>query len=376
MLTNALVVSEPGGAFTYHQVSLTDKLEPHECLVRIKATGICHTDINFASKERGIPGNFPCILGHEGAGTVSQVGSEVSSVSVNDAVIVTFTSCGECRYCTTGQPSYCDLWFKYNFGFSRLDGSQTVSDSKTKTPIKGHFFGQSSFARDIIVSSTALVVIPSPAPPFHLLAPLGCGVMTGAGSMLNIINPDPSHSVCILGAGAVGLSAIMALKTVAKPPKRIIAVDVVPSRLELARKYGATHGVNAERHPDLMATLMDITKGAGVDASIDTTGLPKLMEQVIHSTARRGKIVAVGVGLLSNAVPINTFEAVQAGFTYQGSNQGDSEPRKFLPWLLEKNREGSFPFDELVKTFPVKDVAQAVQEVKDGRVVKAVLVWD
>lgn len=376
MLTHALVLAEPGAPFKYQKITLTDTLEPDECRVRIKASGICHTDLNFASRERGVSENFPCVLGHEGAGIVTATGAWVEDASVGDNVIVTFTSCAQCRNCESGHPSYCDRWFQYNFGFSRFDGTQTISDSKSKKPLKGHFFGQSSFARDVIVCETALVVIPSPRVPHYLLAPLGCGVMTGAGSILNVIKPEPSHSVCILGAGAVGLAAIMALKTLPRPPRRIIAIDILPPRLELAKKYGATHGINARYQKDLMPTLMDITKGLGVDATIDTTGIPKMVEQIIHSTARRGKIVAVGVGALTNSVNINTFEAVQAGLTYQGCNQGDCDPKQFLPWLLKMHQEGKFPYHELVKTYPVRDVARAVKDVEEGRAVKAVLLWD
>lgn len=377
MLTDALVLAEPGALFKYLKVSLLDTLEPHECLVRIRATGICHTDLNFASKERGIPENFPCILGHEGAGTVTKIGSEVANVKPNDTVIVTFTSCGDCKYCTTGHPSYCDLWFQYNFNFSRLDGSQTVSNPKTNTPIKGHFFGQSSFARSIIVHSRALIPIPSPHPPFHQLAPLGCGIMTGAGTLLNILTPTATDSICILGCGTVGLSAILACRTLSSgPPKRIIACDTLPARLDLARTYGATHGINTSHTPDLMPALMHITHGRGVDGVIDTTAHPELVKQAIHATARRGKIAAVGVGGLGNEVGINTFEAVQAGFTYQGVNQGDAEPRVLLPWLLRESEAGRFPFQELVSAFPVREVGRAVREVREGKVVKAVLLWD
>jgi aryl-alcohol dehydrogenase len=377
MRTDALVLSEPGGKFKYKKITLRDNLlEPDECLVRIKATGICHTDLNFASKDRGQPENFPCVLGHEGAGTVIKVGSWVEDIAVGDEVIVTFTSCAQCRNCETGFPGYCDRWFKYNLGFSRFDGTQTIEDPKSKKPLKGHFFGQSSFAREIIVCETALVVIPAPVPAYELLAPLACGVMTGAGAMLNIVKPQPHQSVCVLGVGSVGLSAIMALKTLARPPRRIIALDILSSRLELAKKYGATHGINTTYQKDLMPTLMEITKGAGVDATIDCVGLPKVVEQIVHGTARRGRIVAVGVGVLSNAVSINTFEAVQAGLVYQGSLQGDSDPKKFLPWLLKMNQEGKFPYDELITTYHVEEVAEAIKDVKVGRTVKAVLLWD
>jgi len=374
MRTEALVTASVGAGFKYTKINLDDTLRPNECLVRIKATGVCHTDLNFAA-ERGMPDMFPGVFGHEGAGIVERIGSDVTKVAKGDHVIVCFTSCGECKYCERKQSSYCDLWFKYNFGVGRLDGSKTFSDVHDGKRIMSHFFGQSSFAKHIVVMETGLVKVDKDV-PFEKMAPLGCGVMTGAGAMLNVIQPKKDMNICVVGAGAVGLSAIMALNTLDEPPKRVIAVDIVPERLELARTYGATHGVNSKVRTKLMDVLMDITHGQGIDGSIDTTGRPEVVQELIHSSARKGKIIAVGVGKLENNVPINTFEAVQSGCSYIGCNQGDAYPQEFLPYLLEKHAEGKFPYDKLIQTYPAKELDKAAKDALSGKTVKPVLIWE
>jgi aryl-alcohol dehydrogenase len=374
MITEALVTQTCGGAFKFQKVQLDDTLRPGECLVRIKATGVCHTDLNF-SREESMPEMFPGVFGHEGAGIVERVGSNVTAVEKGDHVIVCFTSCGECKYCESKQTPYCDLWFKYNFGIGRLDGSKTFSDVASGKKITSHFFGQSSFAKHVVVSQMALVKIDKSV-PFDKAAPLGCGVMTGAGAMLNVIQPTSDMSVCVVGVGAVGMSAIMALKTLDRPPKRIIAVDIVAARLELARKYGATHGVNSKLRPELMKILLEITQGQGIDGAVDTTGKPEVVEEIIHSAARKGKVVAVGVGGLGMKVPIGTFEAVQAGLQYFGCNQGDAYPQEFLPKLLKANEEGRFAYDEMIKKYPAKEINKAGSDMMEGITIKPVLLWD
>lgn len=179
MITDAIVVSNPGAPFKYQQVKLDDTLRPDEALVRIRATGVCHTDLNF-SKEATMPDLFPGVLGHEGAGVVERVGSEVTKVAPGDHVIVVFSCCGECKYCLRKQSSYCDLWFQYNFGIGRIDGSKVFSSLSNGKPISSHFFGQSSFAKHILVSQNGLVKADKEV-AFEKLAPLGCGIMTGAG---------------------------------------------------------------------------------------------------------------------------------------------------------------------------------------------------
>ncbi|KAK4942298.1 hypothetical protein LTR10_017905 [Elasticomyces elasticus] len=314
MLTDALVVSEPGAPFELQQVELHDDLRPDEVAVRIKATGVCHTDLNF-SKEKSMPELFPAVLGHEGAGIVERIGSSVTKVSPGDHVIVCYTCCGKCKYCLRKETAYCDLWFQYNFGVGRLDGSKTFSGTADGKLITSHFFGQSSFAKNILVSENGLVKVDKHT-LFERLAPLGCGLMTGAGAMLNAIRPTSDMSVAVVGAGAVGLAAIMALKTLDQPPSKIIAVDIVAHRLEMARTFGATHGVNSKEQPELKKVLMEITDGRGVDGAIDTTGRPEVVTELIRSAARRGKVVTVGVGEVCRIRPskrLNT-DKVQLAF--------------------------------------------------------------
>lgn len=179
MITQALVVDKPGEPFKLQDVDLDEHLHEDEVQVRMVATGICHTDINF-SKEKSMPELFPGVLGHEGAGIVERIGSEVSMVNVGDHVICCYSSCGECRFCERKETSFCDLWFQYNFGIGRLDGSKAFRSRRTGQRITSHFFGQSSFSRYTILKETGCVKV-SQDIPFSKLAPLGCGFMTGAG---------------------------------------------------------------------------------------------------------------------------------------------------------------------------------------------------
>ncbi|KIV90088.1 hypothetical protein PV10_07430 [Exophiala mesophila] len=374
MLTDALVVATPGGPFKYQQIQLDDTLRPDEVLVQIKATGLCDLDLTF-SREKSMPEMFPAVLGHEGAGIVSRIGSQVTQVAPGDHVIVCYSSCGDCKYCDRKETAYCDSWFQYNFGGGRLDGSKTFSSLRDGKKITSHFFGQSSFARHIVVAENGLVKVDKHI-PWHVLAPLGCAVMTGAGAMLNVVVPTSDMAVVVVGVGAVGLSAIMALKLLEHPPRKIIAVDVVSSRLELARSFGATHGINSKFRPDLMKVLLDITRGRGVDGAIDTTGKPDSIKSLIHSAARKGKVVTVGVGDLTAETSHNMFEMINSGCSYIGCNQGDCYPQEFLPDLLTANELGQFPYDKLIKTYPARKIERAAKDMVSGKTIKAVLLWD
>lgn len=371
MYTDALVVEQPGAPFKLQQIQVDEKLRDDEVLVRIKATGICHTDLNF-SKETSIPGLFPGVFGHEGAGTVEAVGSSVKSVAVGDNVLISYTSCGSCSNCKSHHTSYCKDWEPYNFGVGRLDGSKAYS-SPSGEPITSHFFGQSSMARHCVTSESGVVKVPADA-PLELFAPLGCGIMTGAGAMLNVVKPNAHSSVAVVGAGAVGLAAIMAAKLAPERPEKVIAVDVVPSRLEMAKKYGATHVINSKEQ-DLKTALLEITNGEGVSGSIDCTGRPEVVNTLIDSTAKRGITVTVGVGRLDACASANMFNTVNNGRTYTGCCMGSCYPQEFIPMLVDASQRGDFPFTELVKSFPVDKVEDAIKATNDGTVIKSVITW-
>lgn len=373
MLTDGIVVEAPGDAFIWQQLELDDKPRSDEAHIRIKATGICQTDVVFA--EESSADMFPGVMGHEGAGVVQSVGSDVTTVQSGDHVIVVFSCCGECEYCERKRTAYCDTWFQHNHGVGRADGSKAFRSAQTGRRVSSHFFGQSSFARDVLVKETGLVKVPKNI-PFEKLAPLGCGAIAGAGAMLNVIQPTSDMYVAVVGAGSVGLAAIMALKMLRKPPRRVIAVDSAPARLELARSFGATHGVNSKAHKNLMEVMLNITDGRGIDASIDTTGKADVIQHLVHSTTRKGRVVTVGTGGTNAEVKLNLFEMVTNGCSYIGCQQGDAYPQDFLPKLIEAQNAGNFPYDKLVKTYSAKDFARAIKDMQHGRTIKPVLLWD
>ncbi|KAI3572690.1 aryl-alcohol dehydrogenase [Fusarium oxysporum f. sp. albedinis] len=372
MITDAFVVEKPGSRFTLQKIHVEDDPREDEVMVEMCATGLCHTDLNF-SKEHSMPELFPAVFGHEGAGAVIKIGAAVKSLNVGDNVILSYSSCGSCKYCRNQETSYCNHFEKQNFGIGRDDGSKAYSSSSGA--ITSHFFGQSSFARHAIVMASCAVKIDRDL-PLKTLAPLGCGVMTGAGALLNVLQPESASSViCVSGVGAVGLAALMATRLVQPPPAKVIAVDVVPERLELAKKFGATVTIDCRQVTDLKAALLEATGGEGIDGSIDATGRPEVAETLLRASAKKGSVVQVGVGQLTAEVSACMFDTVNSGRTYRGCAMGSCFPPAFIPKLIEAWKEGIFPFTELVKEYPVMEMDRAVEDVSSGRVVKAVLIW-
>jgi aryl-alcohol dehydrogenase len=230
----AAVVRDVHGDFAIERLRL-DPPRPDEVVVRIVATGLCHTDV--AVRDQAIPSPLPIVLGHEGAGVVVAIGEAVRQVTVGDHVVITYLSCGECRPCRSGQPASCALFGLHCFSGGRADGSHALH-SHDGSALHDRFFGQSSFATHAIANERNVVKVRRDA-PLELLGPLSCGVMTGAGTVWNELQVKPGDSFAVFGAGAVGLSAVMAAKLAGAGT--IVAVDRVASRLELARELGATH---------------------------------------------------------------------------------------------------------------------------------------
>ncbi|RAL62678.1 hypothetical protein DID88_004521 [Monilinia fructigena] len=294
MRTKALVVDRPGGDFVYRDIEVDDNIRATEVLVEIVATGVCHTDLSFSQND--IEGMFPAILGHEGAGIISKVGSKVTDVQVGDRVILSYTSCGECNYCVRNQTSFCNDWEIDNFGIGRGgDGTKAYGfpavEELTRIPMKGK--------SQAIFSVKAVGGPESDDVDLSSIAPLGCGILTGAGAMLNVLKPSPEDIVCVVGAGAVGLAAIMALNFLNKKPRQIIVVDVVEERLRLAKKYGATHVVNPTTERDLPGALKRVTNFEGINGSIDATGRTEVIRDLLEATAKLGTVCSVGVGEVS-----------------------------------------------------------------------------
>ena len=231
-LIKAAVVHEKSGPFVVEAIEIAEPRDD-EILVKIVATGICHTDIGVRGQSYPVP--LPAVLGHEGAGIVEKIGRNISKVQPGDHVIVTYDFCGRCENCVQGQPGFCVEFYARNLSGARIDGTSPISLPTGR--LSGCFFCQSSFAEKVIASERNVVKIPKDV-PLEIMGPLGCGIQTGAGAVINSLAPKAGSSIAIFGAGAVGLSAVMAANIVGCTT--IIVIDLKESRLELARQ-GATH---------------------------------------------------------------------------------------------------------------------------------------
>lgn len=362
--TTAAVVESGGAEFTLSPVQLDDP-RTGEIRVRLVAAGVCHTDLGVASGALPFP--LPGVLGHEGAGIVEAVGAGVTTVTVGDHVLLSFTSCGTCGNCRDGHPAYCATWLPLNLiGGTRADGTSTVS--RDGTALGGHFFGQSSFARHAIVDERSAVKV-DPAAPLDLLAPLGCGVQTGVGAIWNVLQPRPGQTVLVTGAGAVGLSAVMAAALT--PASKLIVVDRVSRRLDLARELGATHVLNAAE-VDIADELAKITGGAGVDGAVETTGNVGVLRTAVDALAPRGTAVIVGAPPFGTEVSVDV-NAMIPGRSIVGLTLGDSETQALIPVLVDLVRSGRLPIDRLISYYSFDDINAAVADMVDGTSIKPVL---
>jgi aryl-alcohol dehydrogenase len=260
----AAVVRKKGGPFQIETLSLEDP-RPDEVLIRIIATGMCHTDMVARDQLYTVP--LPVVLGHEGAGVVERVGGNVKKIAVGDHVVLTYMWCGHCIVCLNGDLTYCANFYALNFGGGREDGSAATHDKQGT--VHDHFFGQSSFGTFALAHERNVIKVPNNA-PLELLGPLGCGIQTGAGAVMNALKVRPGSSFVAFGGGAVGLSAVMAARVAGATT--IIAADVVPSRLVLTKELGATHTINS-RETDPVEAVRKIS-GGGADFTLESSGRP------------------------------------------------------------------------------------------------------
>lgn len=362
--SKAAVVRRKGGPFQIEAVSL-DQPRPDEVLVRIVATGMCHTDLVIRDLVYPVP--LPIVLGHEGAGVVERVGDAVRKVSPGDHVVLSFMSCGRCARCVMGQPAYCEKGHPLCFGGTREDGSTAMRDTAS-APVHDHFFGQSSFGTYALANERSVVKVPKDL-PLERLGPLGCGIQTGAGAVMNAMKIGPGASFAAFGSGSVGLSAVMAAKIVGAAV--IIAVDVIPSRLALAKELGATHTANPTE-TDPVAAIRAATNG-GADFALETTGLPAVVRLAVDALGTRGTCGIVGAAPIGTTASFDMGGLMSPGKSIRGIVQGDSVPELFIPQLIELHRQGRFPFDRLLKFYNFDDINQAAADSEAGVTVKPVL---
>jgi aryl-alcohol dehydrogenase len=365
MDTTAAVLRETGAPLSLERVALEEP-RPGEVRVRLVSSGVCHTDLGVIATA--VAEQLPVVLGHEGAGVVEAVGDGVTDLNPGDHVVLTYNHCGACDHCATGLMAHCRSFVPLNLTGARLDGSSPLSADGEN--IFGHFFGQSAFAQHVIATQHNAVKV-DPAVPLELLGPLGCGVQTGAGAVLNSLNPPQGSSIAIFAAGSVGLSAVLA--AVVAGCSTIIAVDPQPERLAFATRLGATHAVNPQEQ-DPVAAVRDITGGTGAQFSVDCIGLPTVVRQAIECLQSPGVCATVGFQGMSNELTIDQGHLL-FGRSLVGVIEGDAVPKTFIPRMIDLHRAGRFPFDQLITTFPFDQINEAIDAAHHGKVVKAVLTF-
>lgn len=360
----AAVIREKSGPFCLEDVEVGEP-RAGEVLVRTVASGICHTDL--VVRDQVLPPGPPAILGHEGAGIVEAVGSDVGSLRPGDHVVLAPVTCGVCRNCLVGHPMNCELFMPLNFGGRRADGSTAYRDASA-AELNAHFFGQSSFSSYVVVPQRSAVKVTDQA-PLELLGPLGCGVQTGAGAVLHALAPGPGASIAVFGAGAVGLSAVMGAVIAGCNP--IIAVDLNTSRLDMAVELGATDAVSASA--DAAEQIRAIT-GGGADFTLDAVGLPTTLRQAVDALNIGGTAGLVGAGAVGQEVSLDLVNLL-FGRTVKGIVEGDTVPQLFIPELVELYLRGRFPFDKIIARYPLAEINTAVADTEAGRAIKPVLVY-
>lgn len=364
MKTLAAVVEAVKQPFQLEYVELPEPGDD-EVLVRIVGVGLCHTDL--ASKDGLIDAPFPTVFGHEGAGIAEQVGRNVTKVAPGDHVVLAPAFDGTCPHCLSGEPMYCDNFLALNF--------QTDPHGPHATREKGGsarlgFFGQSSFAHYAVVNERSTIKVREDV-PLQLLGPLGCGIQTGAGTVMNGIRPKAGSSIAVIGMGPVGLAAIMAARVCGCTT--MIAIDQVDARLDTARELGATHVINTRQVDNLGEAIRAIAP-RGVDAIVDAAGVNALIGAAIGGLAILGHIALVAVPSVAGRqleLPWLTF--LLAGQSVQGYIEGNAISEVFVPQLIELYQQGRFPFDRLISFYPFEQIEQAVADQLSGKVIKAVL---
>lgn len=368
--TQALVLDNVGAEFQLRDIQVDDPLED-EVLVRMISSGICHSDLGVQNGNIGLGPVFPCILGHEGAGVIAKLGAGVTGLEVGDQVLLSFNFCGKCRICNLGRPASCTAWGGLNFGFMRSDGGLNVGVQSNGEPVRGVFFGQSSFAGYTLASPRSCVKVAKDV-DITYLGPLGCGIQTGAGTVLNVLKPKVSDRVAIWGLGGVGISALLATKALGV--KTIIAIDLLSSRLDLALELGASHAINGA-DKDILEQIAKITDGDMLDYVVEATGIVPCMRMAWDSLAIFGTLAQIGMPKDGTEAPIQVVPGVAMQKTWLGILEGDAYPPEFIPKLVEMVAAGTMPVEKISRLFPISKFQDAIDAMKQGTVMKPILVF-
>ncbi len=375
MRMKAAVLGGANEPLSVEEVELDDP-KAGEVRVKMVATGVCHSDLHVVTGD--LSRDFPVVLGHEGAGIIDMVGEGVTTVKPGDHVVLTYLpACGKCRWCHTGEPNMCDLGSMLRTGLMFDD--TTRLHRADGTDLFGFLF-VSTWAEYSVVPEASLVTVPAHV-PLERVCLLGCGFTTGFGATTNAVHIRPGETVTIVGCGGLGLAAVQGARI--SNAGKIIAVDVHPEKLEMAKKFGATHGVLNKHDPDaVIAEIMDITWGLGTDYSFEFVGFDQCDEtlDIAFRALRKGGTMSVlGVGKSDRTdIPIDPYTLAMWSKKVQGVLFGDAQFQTDIPRYVQLFEEGRIDLDGMVtQELRLEDINTAVENVLAGnRVARQVIRFD
>ncbi len=369
MKTRAAVAWEAGSPLSVEEVDLAGP-KAGEVMVRIVATGVCHTDA-FTLSGADPEGLFPVILGHEGGGIVEEVGPGVNSVKAGDHVIPLYTpECGECEYCLSGKTNLCQK-------IRVTQGKGVMPDGTSRFSIKGkpilHYMGTSTFSEYTVLPEIAVAKI-DPAAPLEKVCLLGCGITTGIGAVLNTAKVTPGSTVAVFGLGGIGLSVVQG--AVMAKAARIIAVDLNPGKWTMAKALGATDYVNPKDYDrPIQQIIVELTNG-GVDYSFECIGNVNVMRSALECCHKGwGESIIIGVAGAGQEISTRPFQLV-TGRVWRGSAFGGVKGRSQLPGYVERYLKGEIKIDEMISEVrPLEKINSAFDMLHAGKVIRSVITY-
>jgi len=358
-LIRAAVAHEFGAPLTIETVELRAP-QAGEVEVKLDACAICHSDISFM--DGGWGGDLPAIYGHEAAGTITAMGAGVKGFSMGDKVLVTLIrSCGDCAPCSSGAPVACN-------GDISMDGPLTMPDGTAITQA----MACGAFAERVVVQPRQMVKLPDDM-AMDVASLLACGVITGVGAVVNSAALRPGQTAVIIGAGGVGLNAIQGARIAGAA--KIIAVDMVPEKLDIAKEFGATHGILASDGKP-WNTVSEITGGQMADAVFVTVGAIPAYEQALRYIGPKGKMVMVGMPHTGAKVDYEPVIVAALGQQMIGSKMGDVVLARDIPWLIDLYQQGRLKLDELISgRWSLDEINDAIADTKSGAARRNVVIF-
>lgn len=368
MKTRAAVAYKAGSPLIIETVDLEGP-KAGEVLVENMATGVCHTDA-FTLSGDDPEGAFPAILGHEGAGIVREVGAGVTSVKVGDHVIPLYTpECRECDYCLHPKTNLCQ-------SIRSTQGQGLMPDGSSRFSLNGkpilHYMGTSTFSNFTVLPEIAVAKIRKDA-PFDKVCYIGCGVTTGVGAVVFDAKVEPGSTVAVFGLGGIGLNVIQGARMVGA--SKIIGIDINPSKVELAKKFGMTHFINPKETDNLIEAIADLTNG-GVDYSFECIGNVDVMRQALECCHKGwGESVIIGVAGAGKEISTRPFQLV-TGRVWRGSAFGGARGRTDVPKIVDWYMDGKINIDDLIThTMPLEDINKAFDLMHEGKSIRSVVIY-